>query len=225
MDSLQLISQALDPLAGKRVLDVGCGPGYLAKALLARRAEVTGIDPAEETIAAARNTAPGAAFEVASGEALPFEDAAFDGVVLLNSLHHVPEQRMEACLIESGRVAAPGGRVVVIEPLAEGSFFEAFRVIENETAVRAAAQRAIAAVLERGAFERIERVDYVRREAFDGMEQFLARAAAADRSREGIIRERRAEIEQALHAAASRDERGRFLLEQPLRAEVLAARR
>ena len=95
MDSLSLICQALDPIADKRVLDVGCGPGYLAKALLARGARMVGVDPAVDAIAAARRTAPDAEFHVAGGEELPFGDRSFDGVVFLNSLHHAPIHLME----------------------------------------------------------------------------------------------------------------------------------
>lgn len=222
MNSLSLICQALDPIAGKRVLDVGCGPGYLAKALSARGARVVGVDPAEDAIAAARRTAPEAEFQVAGGEKLPFADRSFAGVVFLNSLHHAPVHVMESCLIEAGRVTAPEGRIVVIEPLAEGSFFEAFRAIEDETEVRAAAQEAIAAVLSRKALTLVEKFEYVRRESFENVDQFLARAAAADRSRNAIIRERRAAIEAALGEVAAWDEHGGFILDQPLRAHVLA---
>src|SRR5947209_7787763 len=45
----------LRPLAGKRALDIGCGAGLLAEPLARLGAEVTGIDAAEETVAAARS--------------------------------------------------------------------------------------------------------------------------------------------------------------------------
>jgi ubiquinone/menaquinone biosynthesis C-methylase UbiE len=221
MDSLSLICEVLEPLAGRRVLDIGCGPGFLAKALLARSAEVTGIDPAEHAITAARATAPAASFMTASGASLPFEDAEFDAAIFLNSLHHFPRDAMSAALAESARVTRPEGFVIVIEPLALGSFFEAFRVIEDETEVRRLAQVALERSLTDGVLVRTRSVTYDRRERFESLDQFLVRAAAADRSRESPIRERRAEIERGFATAAARDSEGRYILDQPLKADIL----
>jgi ubiquinone/menaquinone biosynthesis C-methylase UbiE len=211
------------PAQGSEWLDAGCGAGTYTRLLASRGARVVGLDYSWPTLTKARARDDGTARYVAADvRRLPFADASFDGVVFLNSLHHAPVEVMESCLIEAGRVTAPEGRIVVIEPLADGSFFEAFRGIEDETEVRAAAQRAIATMLARGQLGLLQEVEYVRREAFDTLDQFLSRAAAADRSREAIIRERREAIAAALHEAAMRDEHGRFVLDQPLRAQVLA---
>jgi SAM-dependent methyltransferase len=221
MDSLSLISEALGPLAGRRVLDIGCGPGFLAKALIARGFEVTGIDPDEATIEAARANAPGAKFMAASGASLTFEQAEFDAAILLNSLHHVPVGEMADALREAARVTGPDGLIIVIEPLASGSFFEAFRTIEDETEVRGLAQSALERALAEGVLLSVRSVTYDRRETFESLDQFLVRATAADRSRERIVAERRAEIEQGFEAAAERDETGRYALTQPLKADIL----
>jgi SAM-dependent methyltransferase len=221
MDSLSLISEALGPLAGRRVLDIGCGPGFLAKALIARGFEVTGIDPDEATIEAARANAPGAKFMAASGASLTFEQAEFDAAILLNSLHHVPAGEMADALREAARVTGPDGLIIVIEPLASGSFFEAFRTIEDETEVRGLAQSALERALAEGVLLSVRSVTYDRRETFESLDQFLVRATAADRSRERIVAERRAEIEQGFEAAAERDETGRYALTQPLKADIL----
>ncbi|MGH1573008.1 class I SAM-dependent methyltransferase [Methylobacterium sp. P31] len=106
MDALTLIRETFVPLPGKRILDIGCGPGTLAKGLVEAGASVTGIDPGEAALARARATVPAARFEAASGEALPFPDGSFDGAVLLNALHHVPNPA--AALAEAARVLAPG---------------------------------------------------------------------------------------------------------------------
>jgi SAM-dependent methyltransferase len=68
---------------GDRALDVGCGPGVLL-AELARRLgaeRVAAVDPSEPFVEAARVAVPGADVRVASAEALPFNDAAFDVVM------------------------------------------------------------------------------------------------------------------------------------------------
>ncbi|SEG59470.1 Methyltransferase domain-containing protein [Methylobacterium sp. 190mf] len=219
MDALTLIRESLAPLAGKRVVDIGCGAGTLARRLVDAGARVTGIDPGAAALARARAAVPEARFEAATGEALPFPDASFDGAVMLNSLHHVPDPA--AALAEAARVLAPGGLLVVVEPLAEGSFFDALRPIEDETAIRAAAQDAIAAALARGAYACRRDATIARRERFDSLDAFLARVSAVDPAREATIRDRRAVVEEAFLKAAAREADGQFGLVQPLRIHVL----
>ena len=219
MDALTLIRETFAPLPGKEILDIGCGPGALARVLVAEGARVTGIDPGEAALARAREAVPDARFEAASAEALPFADASFDGAVLLNALHHVPEPGQ--ALAEAARVLRPGCALVVVEPLASGSFFDALRPIEDETEIRAAAQGAIRAAVAAGAFTCARDVTFDRRESFADSDAFFARVATVDPARADTIRERRATVEAAFAAAAQRDADGRFSLVQPLRVHVL----
>jgi 2-polyprenyl-6-hydroxyphenyl methylase/3-demethylubiquinone-9 3-methyltransferase len=82
------------PLAGLRVLDVGCGGGLLAEGLAARGARVTAIDMAPENIAAAREHAGERAIDY---RCVPVEELAaelrgqFDAVTCLEMLEHVPD--------------------------------------------------------------------------------------------------------------------------------------
>jgi ubiquinone/menaquinone biosynthesis C-methylase UbiE len=135
----------LMPLKGKRILDVGCGDGALTRFLAREGAVATGIDVSETRLADARAAQPvsGADYCEGRGEKLPFPDASIDGVVYNNALHHVPVEAMAAALAEAARVLKPGGRLVVIEPLAEGEYFELVRQIEDETEVRRAAYQAL----------------------------------------------------------------------------------
>ncbi|MCJ2139953.1 class I SAM-dependent methyltransferase [Methylobacterium sp. E-066] len=219
MDALTLIRETFAPLPGKRVLDIGCGAGTLAQRLAEDGAAVTGVDPGAAALEKARFAVPGARFEAASAEALPFPDGSFDGAVMLNALHHVPDPA--AALAEAARILVPDGILVVVEPLAEGSFFDALRPIEDETAVRAAAQDAIAAALASGAFLCRQDVTVARRETFAALDAFLARVSAVDPAREATIRARRPVVEAAFRAAAEREADGRYALVQPLRIHVL----
>ena len=96
---------------GKRVLDLGCAGGFMAEALDARGAIVTGIDPAEEAIAAARAHARQGGreitYDIGVGEALPYDDGRFDAVVCVDVLEHVAD--LEKTIREIGRVLKPGG--------------------------------------------------------------------------------------------------------------------
>jgi 2-polyprenyl-6-hydroxyphenyl methylase/3-demethylubiquinone-9 3-methyltransferase len=82
------------PLRGKRAADVGCGAGLLAEPLARLGAEVTGLDPAPENIAAARLHAEGQGlaidYRVGSVEALT---GRYDLVTSLEVIEHVNEPR------------------------------------------------------------------------------------------------------------------------------------
>jgi SAM-dependent methyltransferase len=97
--------------AGTRTLDVGCGLGDLAAAAAARGAAATGTDIAKGMVDAARRRHPELDFVVADGEALPFEDGAFDATVSAFVVNHMPDP--ERGTGEMTRVTRPGGRVAV----------------------------------------------------------------------------------------------------------------
>ncbi len=94
-----------------RVLDLGCAGGFMAEALATRGADVTGIDPAAEAIAAAKHHAAimghAITYDTGVGEALPYDDASFDVVVCVDVLEHVSD--LPRVLAEIARVLRPGG--------------------------------------------------------------------------------------------------------------------
>ena len=101
-------------LAGKTVLDVGCGGGILAEAMAARGARVTGIDLSEKSLRVAElhRLESGAAvtYEAASAEAFAARHPGeFDVVTCMELLEHVPEPAsvVAAC----ARLVRPGGQV------------------------------------------------------------------------------------------------------------------
>ena len=94
-----------------KILEVGSGSAGITEFLAHR---VTGVDPAFERTAERRS--PLLDPVVAAADALPFPDAAFDVVLSLEMLEHVPSQMREPCLSEMFRVLRPGGRMVVTFP-------------------------------------------------------------------------------------------------------------
>ena len=116
----------------KRALDLGTGTGAAARSLTARwpGAEVIGVDVSTEMIREARARASSGRerYEVADAAALPFEDALFDVVTLMNMIPFFDEL---------ARVTAPGGAVVAAYSRgAETPIWVPFRRLRAELAAR-----------------------------------------------------------------------------------------
>jgi 2-polyprenyl-6-hydroxyphenyl methylase/3-demethylubiquinone-9 3-methyltransferase len=100
-------------LAGKRVVDIGCGGGILTEAMAARGARVTGIDLAEKPLKVAMlhalESASTVEYRLVSAEALAEESPGeFDVVTCMEMLEHVPDPAsiVAAC----ARLVRPGGQ-------------------------------------------------------------------------------------------------------------------
>lgn len=110
-----LDERALAPLAGLKVLDVGCGAGLLCEPLARMGAQVTGIDAAEESLAVARQHAADSGLEIdyrhSSVEALAESGETFDLVTALEVVEHVADVPgfLGACC----QVVRPGGALAL----------------------------------------------------------------------------------------------------------------
>lgn len=91
-----------------RVLDLACGPGYLAAAARERGAQADGVDFAGVQVALAKSLHPGIRFVEGDAGALPFPDGRFEAVVCAFGFPHFPDP--DAATAEAFRVLAAGGR-------------------------------------------------------------------------------------------------------------------
>ncbi len=105
---------SLAPLAGLRLLDVGCGGGLLSEPMTRLGALVTGIDAAEQCIAAARHHAAGMELDIdyrcTTAEALEGEVAPYDIVLAMEIVEHVAD--LGAFARAAAALVAPGGLLI-----------------------------------------------------------------------------------------------------------------
>jgi SAM-dependent methyltransferase len=109
----QIIPLAVRHLAGaRRVLDLGCGEGQIARhALAAGAAAVVGVDASAAQVAEAVRRGGGVRYARGDAVALPFVGGSFHAVVACLVLEHLAD--LDRALDEVARVVAPGGRFVL----------------------------------------------------------------------------------------------------------------
>lgn len=105
---------SLAPLAGKKVVDIGCGGGILAESMAKKGGDVTGIDLSEKALKVADlhslESGVQVRYELIAAEDLAArESGSFDIVTCMEMLEHVPDPAsiVAAC----ARLAKPGGRI------------------------------------------------------------------------------------------------------------------
>ena len=128
------IEQQAGALAGKRVVDVGCGGGILAEAMAARGAHVTGIDLSDKALGVAKlhQLESGAAvdYRLVSAEGLAAEAAGtFDVVTCMEMLEHVPQP---ASVVAACAALAKPGATLVFSTLNRNPKSYAFAIVGAE---------------------------------------------------------------------------------------------
>ena len=110
-------------IRGKIVLEIATGPGLLAKRVAAETEKMIATDYSEGMIREARkgDLPANLTFEVAEATDLPYEDAAFDVVLIANALHVIPNP--EKALGEIVRVLRPGGILIAPNFIHKGQGF------------------------------------------------------------------------------------------------------
>lgn len=106
------LAEELGPLPGRRILDLGCGHGWLSARMAAEGAEVVGVDGSRELLAIGRSRYPG--LDLREGDLSrglgPLGSETFDRVVALMVFMDVVE--LESLLADVSRCLAPDGRLI-----------------------------------------------------------------------------------------------------------------
>jgi len=101
-----LLQSLLNPIAGARLLDVGCGTGWFSRRFAGQGLQVTGIDPDPKALAYARSQGAELCWMEASATALPFADNSFDYSAAVTSLCFIDD--VEQAVQEMWRVSRHG---------------------------------------------------------------------------------------------------------------------
>ncbi len=104
-----LLGRFAEEVGEGAVLEVGCGPGQVARYLHDLGVRVTGTDLSPGMVATAAALSPGAPFREADMLALDVPDASLAGVVSFYAIVHLSDDELSRALREWRRVLAPGG--------------------------------------------------------------------------------------------------------------------
>jgi SAM-dependent methyltransferase len=96
----------------RRVLDVGCGEGQLARRLAGLGVAVVGVDPTQGQVDEAVRRGGGPGYARAAADGLPCADGSFDGVVMCLVIEHIDP--IEPPIAEMARVLEPGGTFLLL---------------------------------------------------------------------------------------------------------------
>lgn len=120
----QIVARLDDP-AGKRGLDIGADNGVISYLLRQRGGRWHSADLDERAVRSIRQLVGSDVHQI-DGGVTPFEDAAFDQIVIVDFLEHIPDDRGFA--LELARILRPGGQVIINVPhLKPGSLLNRFR--------------------------------------------------------------------------------------------------
>jgi SAM-dependent methyltransferase len=119
-DAIIAFAERYAPLAGRRVLDYGCGPGFLIERLLRRGIRAEGLEFSPESVDQVRKRCGDHplfdGITLAEQLPTPIEDASVNVVFLVEVLEHLPEKILDDTLGDIRRILRPGGFLVATTP-------------------------------------------------------------------------------------------------------------
>jgi ubiquinone/menaquinone biosynthesis C-methylase UbiE len=150
------LMEQLLPLDNSRILELGCGSAWITRQLALSNPGchfiATEVDAAQHQKNLS-NPVANISFRLEGAQSINEPDESVDVVMMLKSLHHVPESLMPQAMREVARVLKTGGIAYFSEPVYQGDFNALMSLIHDEQAVREHAFRAIQQLSERQGME------------------------------------------------------------------------
>ena len=148
-------------LENAHVLELGCGAAQTITTLVNKfgvgQAIAAEVDQRAHQANLDRiDTPDNLTFANFGAEQIDAEDNLFDIVIMLKSLHHVPDDSLAVALQEIHRVLKPGGMAYISEPVFAGSLNEVIRLFHDEEQVRYRAHQTLVESVQSGLFELVE---------------------------------------------------------------------
>ncbi len=124
----ELIIKPLGQTSKGRILDCGCGTGYLSLKIGGKRPEATviGLDPSKEMLSLA-SPSKNVHFKVGNATELPFKSGFFEAIVCKEALHHV--DKPQKAVKEFYRTLKPGGLLMLSDPCSDSFLLQTLRKI------------------------------------------------------------------------------------------------
>lgn len=196
--------QSLVPVDGATLLELGCGKADFTRKLIAKTKvkAVTAleVDRIQHRLNLAGAQDPRLTFGYGVAEAIPFDDATFDGVLMMKSLHHVPVESMAKAFAEISRVLKPGGWLYISEPLYAGALNEITKLFHDEGTVRAAAYEAIQRATREGTMRQESEHFFDMPAHYAGIDDFVAKHVEVTHSEKNYTPEIAAEVRRRFEA-------------------------
>ena len=216
------IYEALLPLAGARILELGCGRAEATRALASRhpdaRIKAMEVDRIQHDINLAHRDLPNIEFAEGGAQAIPAADASFDIVLMLKSLHHVPGELLDRAIGEIHRVLVPGGVAYISEPVFDGAYNDIVRIFHDEERVRHAAFDALRRAVAEKRFELVTERFFLAPVNFASFDDFERRVIGVTHTRHCLSPAQLAQVRTAFEAHLGPDG-ARF--RQPMRVDLL----
>ncbi|MGI6523838.1 MAG: class I SAM-dependent methyltransferase [Bdellovibrionota bacterium] len=127
----RMITALLPNLSSAKCLDVGSDNGVISMLLRERGGEWCSADLLPETVQSIRSLVESNVYQIADGEKLPFSDANFDGVVVVDMLEHLQNDRF--FVEEIYRILKPAGWVIFNVPNPKEGLLRKFQYLIGQT--------------------------------------------------------------------------------------------
>tara|TARA_B100000686_G_C16803998_1_gene988422 strand:- start:1861 stop:2559 length:699 start_codon:yes stop_codon:yes gene_type:complete len=209
-------------LNNKDILDIGCGDGWFLFWSHNFIKSGLGIDPSKEQInlAETRNNNNKISFKNIGAENISNINKKFDLIFYFNSFHHIPEKLMFASLSQISKCMNIDGLLIIVEPIARGSFYDFMKEIDDEYYVRLKAYENILNCNKAKLMLKKE-IFYEEIKSFNDYEQCIHFLKNVDKKRVSYIEENIAYIKNKFYDLANNN-KNKFEFIQPMRMNILS---